>query len=174
MVTILAIDSSLTATGIAVWCGGKFDYAEVITTKPAPESERLRKSEDWGLRVQDIHKRLRHMQAVYAPSMVVCEAYSQPRAAAAAVRTAAAMAAVWCLGLPVRAVSPQAMKRFLCGQMDASKAEVAAEMDKRHPEIAELLKGIKRRTLHEHVWDASAALETWLATAEGRAWIAGR
>lgn len=60
--------------------------------------------------------------------------------------------------LPVASASPQAIKKVLCGRMQASKEEVQTELDRRFPGLRDLLpSGITKDEI-EHPYDALGSI----------------
>jgi Holliday junction resolvasome RuvABC endonuclease subunit len=67
-------------------------------------------------------------------------------------------------GVPLWERSPQEVKRAICGESGADKADVRRFLELEHPELRELW---PKGALVEHASDAAAVLRCWVASTAG-------
>lgn len=94
--------------------------------------------------------------------MICAEGFSSPPNA----RTGRAVSACWgilaCLctefEIPLAQITPQALKRNLCGRMKVSDIELHDEIQRRYPEL-ELLSECVAKSKREHLFESVGAIE---------------
>ncbi len=139
--------------------------AGVITTKKATKKQRILVNEDNLLRIRDIASKLFGLITTYRINLMTYEAFSIPMKA----NKSNLIKIGFPYGiLPTLAVvhdmaivmsTPQAVKKKICGAVNASKEDVQKEMEKQfgsHPGIKELRQTVAA-SKHNHVWDALGA-----------------
>jgi Holliday junction resolvasome RuvABC endonuclease subunit len=120
-ITLLGLDSGFTATGLALveWDGRTAQIVDhtTVTTSPTAKKRRLLVVDDHLRRIREIHRGILTMMTDPTPHIVVMEAFSQARNAAAAARQAFgyATAVVVCgqLEVPIIQFTPQQVHKNL-------------------------------------------------------------
>lgn len=162
---VLGFDPGLANFGFAVVAftrtGLNLDQCGVFTTTPSPKKQRILVSDDSFRRGRQIYQNLAFVVEKYVPVAVCTEGMSFPQNSIAATKLAIAWGALAGVcegfGLPVVQVSPQAIKKHLCGRNNASKLDVEEAVKKAQPAAGKLLAGVPK-TRREHAVDAFAAV----------------
>lgn len=174
---VFGIDPGFASIGLAVlespdWYSG-YDTITVsprtTTFTPAKvdlrsvEVYRTKRNKTWAAsadnvrRAQLIAQWLGERVVNYRPSMLCVEAMSFSRDAGASHKLGITRGVIACVAqwhsLVYREISPQDIKKHLTGKKTASKEEMIAEVELRHPEI----RWPKQTTLWEHAADAVGA-----------------
>lgn len=146
--------SRLTALQDIVTCG-------VITTDKCDKKTKVLASDDNVRRAREMWTAMQKIATEYRPSCVCSESQSIPRNAANAAKTSFSWgliaAFVQSLDIPMAQVSPQAMKKTLCGKRDASKEEIEAAVRSAFPETGPMLDSLNK-TKREHAADSVGAI----------------
>jgi len=118
------------------------------------------------LAADDNFRRCREIAGALAPlldrvSMVCAEAMSSARSASNSMKVALCWGVIAGLcearGLPLAQVSPQGLKKALCGRVSVTDAELHPEIERRFPELVGALD--VPRGQREHAYDAAGAIE---------------
>ena len=162
MIRVLGLDPGFASTG---WALAELRdrpvivEAGVIRTAKSPKRTKV-------LAADDNFRRCRELAEALAPlldqvSMVCAEAMSPMRNASSAAKVALCWGVIAGLcqerGLPLAQVSPQGLKKALCGRVSVTDAELHPEMERRFPELVGALD--VPRGQREHAYDAAGAIE---------------
>lgn len=187
----LSLDVSMTATGWAIVKlsenSNAFSLARcgVITTEKMSSGEKVSNTVDSLRRAALIQNELRDALEDFQEreaaniDLVIVEAMSWPRNAAAAIKMAMAWGAISTvimnLQRPLIEVGPQEIKKVTAGGRSATKKEVEEGVKKvitlQSAQLLEQL--VPKRALREHCWDALGAVlaaqrtEKWLLLQSG-------
>ena len=159
---VLGLDLGIAHTG---WCLMEFnrpdsvdilefrDFGVIETVKNAGPLA-MTASEDNFRRVSEVYEGLRGMpDGIYS---VCVEAMSFPRSSSAAAKTAMCWGALAAIVtercLEAHMMSPQAVKKRVCGVQTASKLDVQAAVEALYPET----RGRIKKSKAEHAYDAVA------------------
>lgn len=163
MTCALGIDPGFAALGWSVvsMAAGDAEVVEsgVIRTQKSDRKGELRACDDNLARGQRLHGELERLVIAFRPVAVVCEAMSWPRHASVTAK----MGIVWGViasvandhDLPVLQVTPQELKRAVCGRKGASKDEVRYAVEQR---LGNGKGWPKQASLVEHAADAAGAV----------------
>ena len=162
MIYILGLDPGFASTG---WALAELRDRPVIVEAGVIRTQKSVKRAKV-LAADDNFRRSRELAAELAPlldrvSMVCAEAMSPMRNASSAAKVALCWGVVAGLcqerGLPLAQVSPQGLKKALCGRVSVTDAELHPEIERRFPELVGVLSVPKSQ--REHAYDAAAAIE---------------
>jgi crossover junction endodeoxyribonuclease RuvC len=139
-VIVLGVDPGLASFGWgAVRLFPKLERivrVEVIKTKPSPKKLKVLAADDTSRRARELATTLREVITRFKPVVIAAEAYSAPRHASSAGKLNRAWGVLDGLtvefSLPLVQTSPQAIKKLLCEDASASKAQVQAALELRY------------------------------------------
>ncbi len=166
MISVLGIDPGFANIGWSILDVDPNPFAVIrvglIVTAPSPRKLRVLQSSDDHRRAKEIAVALRTLIVEHNVKLICAEGFSAPPSK----RTANRLASCWgILGslctefeLPMSQVSPQMLKRKLCGRMKVSDEELHDEVQRRYPEL-ELLTECVAKTKREHLFDAVGATD---------------
>jgi len=141
--------------------------AGVIRTEKSSKKHNVLSTDDNFRRARAIADQIGLLLETWQPVAMCAESMSYPPSSSAAAK----MAMSWGIlatysslrGLALVQASPQEVKKTVWGSKNASKEEVAAAVRSKYPEFAELLSSLRVPvSLHEHAYDAGAAIITGL------------
>lgn len=166
---VLGLDPGFANCGYAVLAldGAEcvFVAAGVIRTQKSDKKHKVLATDDNLRRAQRIVTLLHDLARTFPPAVICAEAMSFPRSSSAAAKMAMTWGIVATMSvresLAVVQASPQEIKLAVCGSKSASKEEVEAQVLRRFPEMKALLDEVPD-SLHEHAFDAAAAILTGL------------
>lgn len=157
---ILALDPSFRATGWALLrIGDPFRVEEVgvIATEKAHKKDKAFAGDD-NHRCASILAGGLHALMQRDVALICAEAQAGSKSSKAAQMMGMAWGVVSAVSavqnLPVLQARPTQVKEANCGVKTASKEDVQAAVSNRFPEAAGLLASVKKKSLHEHVYDA--------------------
>ena len=164
MSTVLLLDPAFRNFGWAVMTLGPVEDficdVGVITTKKADKKQRLYVSDDNHTCSTHIAQQLQSIVATYCPIFICAEAQQGSKSSKAIQMQGMAwgiLSAVAAVNrVPVLQAQPQQVKKALTQRNDASKEEIEAVVCKHYTDLAERVKIIKPKSLHEHIYDACA------------------
>lgn len=133
----------------------------VIRTKKSSAKKNVLATDDNFERARQIGKEIRSLLEKRRVVAICAESMSYPPNASAAGK----MAMVWGMlailsivyDLPVVQVSPQRIKKAVCGNNDASKQDVEDRLTERYPSCPSLLQGVPE-SKHEHAFDGLGSI----------------
>lgn len=133
--TILGVDPGLATFGLAVMGirngGPVIIELAVAHTAPSSRKRAVRSSDDVLRRARELHDALQNIVSRHQPACICAEAMSYPRSSSSAAKMSVSWGLIASLGLPVVQVSPQEIKRALCGRADASKTDIQEALMRR-------------------------------------------
>ena len=172
---ILGLDPGFAAFGYALVAYGTtgmvVEALGVLRTEPSSAKRKVLASDDNARRAREIVRDLRPL--VEGARLVCTESMSFPRSSSAAAKMALSwgliVAEVDRCDRPLLQATPQEIKKRLCQNKSADKLEVENELNHRFGEmkLKALLKTVPR-TLHNHAYDALAAIIACLDSEQGR------
>ena len=176
-VFILGVDPGFAFFGLSVVQllpdAERIVWVDVIRTQKTDKKREVRAADDNFHRAQVIAAELHAVVKQHCPVAIAAEAASDPRNASAAgkIRMAWGVLADLCYvyQLPLVQVSPQDIKKALCGDKSASKEEVRAALEGRYSGQFDVFKARfpparppKPNGQWEHGFDATGAVVTCL------------
>lgn len=134
----------------------------VIRTKKSSAKKNILSTDDNFDRLQEIAKELKWMLDNRKQIKAICaESMSYPPNASAAAKMAMVWGVIATLSLtysiPVLQVSPQRIKKAVCGNNDASKEDIETELIEMYSPRPDLLDGTPR-SKREHAFDGLGAI----------------
>lgn len=140
----------------------------LIRTEKSDKKTNVRAADDNFRRAQYIHNRLWGCIDIHRPSVICFEAYSPVRNSGVAAKLGHAYGVIAAIAsehhIPVVAISPQGIKKAMCGKANASKEEVTkACIDrywrKNHKVMQSFMDEFERnKANHNHAWDSLGAM----------------
>ena len=163
--TILAIDPGFASLGYSVIdVDGDVRELGVLRTKPSPKRRRVRSVDDSERRLKELFSALDQILQSHDPALVCLEAFSAPRHASVAAKLALVYGMLLTMAhhrqIPIRSVTPQEVKRDVCGSRNASKDALAAALIRQYGSCARAWDRGRERTggfpdgCLVHGWDA--------------------
>lgn len=149
--------ANVTKDGIEPLCVG------VLTTEKSPKKNRVLASDDEFRRSKELYEGLIGLIVRNDVKLICAEGMSSPRNAV----TVRMLGYAWgvlasiCsqLGIPMVQVSPNQLKKKLCGRVSTTDAELHAEITERYPQMATLIMSVTVKSKREHAYDATIAIE---------------
>ena len=174
---ILGYDPGLAAAGAVVYDPdfGKFVASYPLKTKKDSGPKKVYSSDDFVRRCREQAAGLWQIVHCFDATAICSEAASWPRHFAGiksiAAGVAVTVAIAECHGhIPVYTMQPQAIKKAICGKVSATKDEVQAVLEKRYPELIDMITGDAK--VRSDQWDAAAAVVAALEIPELRVLLA--
>jgi crossover junction endodeoxyribonuclease RuvC len=172
MAVVLGVDTGFAACGYSRIELG-LDSEEVlafgvIRTAKSPNKRGFKAADDNIRRGREIAQML--IPVGQGVDVLCVEAPSLPRNASTSFKLGICYGILCCLlevlAVPVVMVSPQELKKGVCGNPKASKEDIAAALDQRFSRDfgAELIQGGIPRGMHEHAYDSIGAVISSLDT----------
>ena len=167
---VLGIDPGLASLGYALVELTSEDVIVLsmgcVRTKKTDAKRKVRASDD---NIERIREVFRNLYPLTDGIMAICsESQSWPRNASACAKVGMAWGVIGALSelmdVPILQVSPQQLKKVVCGDGTASKAEVAAALNTRFGRdfSIELVENGVPSSAHEHPYDALGAIVSCL------------
>ena len=161
---VLGIDIGFASVGIALveltHVSESVEWLDVIRTEKSAKKREVRASDDNLRRAQEIASRLVPFFQNDRIQVVCMEAMSFPRNASASMKMGMCLgdiATLACLySVPIQQVSPQEIKKRLCGKKDASKDDVEKALRKRYKIRKDVVAFTE--SSREHAFDALASI----------------
>ena len=165
---LLGIDPGLSSMGYAfvriLKNNERVESIGVIRTKPSTKKQKIRSADDVTRRVVYLITELDSKMAQHGRISAVCaESFSPPRNASSAAKVAMAWGAV--LGAtsgPHILVSPQEIKKAVCGSNSASMEDIERTMIERYGDCEDVWDS-SPQSQRNHGWDALAAVVSCLS-----------
>lgn len=167
MIRIIGIDPGFASTGwaIAEFTSGRPRVLEVgvVRTQKAQAKLRTLAADDNFRRAREVSEALARLCRTHGARLVCAEAMSPMRNASSAAKVAMCwgVVAATCelLEIPLAQVSPQRLKKTLLGRVQGTDPELQAELERRYPELVQLMTSIRAKTQRQHAYDAVGAIE---------------
>ncbi len=168
-VHVVGVDPGLAHTGLVVarlkpggfevvWENDK-PLLWCLETEKSNKKLAVRASDDNTRRAREMFKPLYQAMSYLEPKVIVAEAMSFPRNSSASHKLGISWGIIVTMScffeLPIVQVSPQQIKKAVCGKRDASKEEIQNALSAKHKIPLELFTKDRR----EHPFDAIGALE---------------
>lgn len=165
-VYVIGVDRGFATFGVAVFelleDAERVVQVDVLETKKSPKKLATLASSDNHRRNQELYTGLRELLSYYPVYAAAAESTSLPRNSRAAYligRSDATWAGLlFEKEIPLAELSPQAIKKRLCGRSNATKAEIQRELERWYPGQFDEFKGAYAKGKWEHGFDAAAAL----------------
>ena len=166
MITTLGLDPGFASIGWSIMDIAPTPFnviaCGVFETIPSPKKLRVLQSHDDHRRAKEISTFFFGLCREHNVKLICAEGFSAPPSK----RTANRLASCWgviasiCteLGLPLSQISPQMLKRKLCGRMNVTDEELHDEVQRRYPEL-ELMSECVAKTKREHIFDSASAID---------------
>jgi Holliday junction resolvasome RuvABC endonuclease subunit len=135
--------------------------AGCIRTEKAERKQKLLAADDNHRCVGEIINTLRDVHAEHTPFLICAESQQGSKNSHAMQLQGMAWGALsafsYLVRTPILQVSPQTVKKTVCGRRDASKEEIRDKVLERWPgSTSDAIRRIKPASLHEHIYDALA------------------
>jgi crossover junction endodeoxyribonuclease RuvC len=166
MIKVMGVDPGLANCGVSIveiGAQGEAVYTvEVFRSAPTPKKRKVLVADDNYRRAGELASFIQQRLELHRPAVIIAESMSFPRSSSAAAK----MALCWGIlaseaarrSLPLVQVSPQEIKKALCGTKSASKDDVQEALERRYSSQFEDFKLNVARTHQEHGFDSVGAV----------------
>ena len=161
-VRVMGVDPAFRNTGwVHMQLGDSSERIQavgLVRTKKTDKKMRILESDDRHRCCNEIAMALNSAIDVFVPHYICAEALVGSKGAAAATMQGMAWGVLSAITavrkIPVFTVSPQGMKKALCGSKSASKEDIENAVKARYPNAAGIVGSINPPGAREHVYDA--------------------